>query len=244
MANWRTLGVSEWAVMGLLTIVLGQSSVLSRAQSIASPPSLVENEASSVVLPNAPRPNLPYQTPTESAKFHDYLWNAYGPLGLGENLFVAGIHQWKREPPDWQEGMTGYGERFGSAAGITAVEETARYGIAEFTHEDTRYFRCTCSGFFPRIGHAALSTLTARRENSGQTVFSYANLLAPYVGSTTAVYAWYPSRYGMKDAFRMGNYSLLASVGGNLSLEFLPHGAHSLQARLHLTNRHAAEQGD
>jgi hypothetical protein len=136
--------------------------------------------------------------------------------------------------------MAGYGERFGSAVGISAVQETARYGIAEAAHEDTRYFRCTCGGFFPRLGHAAISTLTARRENDGHSVLSIANLLAPYVGTTTAVYGWYPSRYGMKDAFRMGNYSLLGMVGGNISLEFLPHDAHSLQARLHLTNRRGA----
>jgi hypothetical protein len=229
---------------GFLPFFLGAGCIESRAQSVTSPLALVEDDSFGVVLPSAPRPTRPYQEPTESAKFHDYLWNAYGPLGWGENLFVAGFHQWKRDPPDWREGMTGYGERFGSAVGITAVQETARYGIAAATHEDTRYFGCTCSGFLPRLGHAALSTLTARRENDGQTVFSYASLLAPYVGSTTAVYAWYPSRYGMKDAFRMGNYSLLGNIGGNISLEFLPHEAHSLQARLHLTNRHAAEQGD
>lgn len=235
MANWRMLAVS-----GLLTVLLGQGCVLAGGQSLGNPPSAVVDDGPGIVLPNAPRPIPPYQPPTESARFHDYLWNAFGPLGFGENLFVAGLHQLNREPPDWREGMTGYGERLGSAAGITAAQETARFGIAEVTHEDTRYFRCTCSGFFPRLGHAAISTLTARRENDGHTVFSYANLLAPYVGSTTAVYAWYPSRYGMKDAFRMGNYSLLGNLGGNISLEFLPHDAHSLQARLHLTNRHGA----
>jgi len=240
VAKWRMI----IAVSGLLPVLLGAGCIVSRAQSLSTPPGVVENDAAGVVLPNAPSPVRPYQAPTESAKFHDYLWNAYGPLGLGENLFVAGFHQWTGEPPDWREGMTGYGERFGSAVGITAVQETARYGIAEVAHEDTRYFRCTCSGFLPRLGHAAISTLTARRESSGQTVFSVANLLAPYVGTTAAVYGWYPSRYGVKDAFRMGNYSMLANIGGNISLEFLPRGAHSLQARFHLTNRHAADHDE
>jgi hypothetical protein len=36
----------------------------------------------------------------------------------------------------------------------------------------------------------------------------------------TAVYAWYPNRYNAKDALRMGNYSLLGYVGGNIALEF------------------------
>jgi hypothetical protein len=38
----------------------------------------------------------------------------------------------------------------------------------------------------------------------------------------------------------MGNYSLLAYAGGNLSLEFFYSGPHSLMARMHLNNRHAA----
>lgn len=37
-----------------------------------------------------------------------------------------------------------------------------------------------------------------------------------------------------KDAFRMGNYSLLGYLGGNLGLEFLYSGPHSLISRMHL----------
>ena len=34
----------------------------------------------------------------------------------------------------------------------------------------------------------------------------------------TAVYGWYPGRYGAKDAFRMGNYSLWGTLGQTLLL--------------------------
>jgi hypothetical protein len=56
----------------------------------------------------------------------------------------------------------------------------------------------------------------------------------------TAVYAWYPNRFGAMDAFRMGNYSLLAYIGSNIGLEFFYSGPHSLLARMHLNNLHAA----
>lgn len=36
----------------------------------------------------------------------------------------------------------------------------------------------------------------------------------------TAVYVWYPKRFSAKDAFRIGNYNLLAYMGGNVALEF------------------------
>jgi hypothetical protein len=56
----------------------------------------------------------------------------------------------------------------------------------------------------------------------------------------TAVYAWYPNRYDARDAFRMGNYSLLWYASGNIALEFLYSGPHSLLTRMHLNNRHGA----
>jgi hypothetical protein len=37
-----------------------------------------------------------------------------------------------------------------------------------------------------------------------------------------------------------GNYSLLGYVGGNIALEFLYGGPHSLLSRIHLNNPHAA----
>jgi hypothetical protein len=93
---------------------------------------------------------------------------------------------------------------------------------------------------FPRLSHAVFSTLTARRGEDGHRIFSVPALLAPYVGSTTAVYGWYPRRYDARDAFRMGNYNMLGYVGANIGLEFLYSGPHSLLSRMHLNNRHGA----
>ena len=38
----------------------------------------------------------------------------------------------------------------------------------------------------------------------------------------------------------MGNYSLLAYVGGNIALEFFYSGPHSLLSRMHLNNAHGS----
>jgi hypothetical protein len=102
------------------------------------------------------------------------------------------------------------------------------------------YYRCECKGVFPRLRHAVISTLTARRGEDGHRVFSFPALVAPYAGSMTAVYAWYPGRYNGKDALRMGNYTMLGYVGGNVALEFLYSGPHSLLHRMHLNNGHGA----
>ena len=63
-------------------------------------------------------------------------------------------------------------------------------------------------------------------------------LVSPYVGTMTAVYGWYPNRYGYKDAFRMGNYTLLGFLVQNVATEFLYGGPHSLLSRSHLNKSH------
>jgi hypothetical protein len=40
----------------------------------------------------------------------------------------------------------------------------------------------------------------------------------------------------------MGNYSLLISAGGNISLEFLFGGPHSLLHRMHLNKAHGSPE--
>lgn len=177
-----------------------------------------------------------YVRPTEKTKLRNYLFAVAGPYPLVGAAFAAGISQMGNGVPEWGQGAGGYGKRMGSAFGIAAVSTTTRYGLSAAFREDALYYRCECTGVFPRIKHAVVSTVTARRGTDGHRVFSVPGLVAPYAGAATAVYGWYPDRYSGKDAFRMGNYSLLASVGGNLALEFLFRGPNSWLSRLHLNN--------
>jgi hypothetical protein len=221
--------------------------------SVAAPVSPVSRDewglpnAPEAALPNAGLPDAPqpkntyaYEKPTQKTKFMNYLFDAWGPLPLVGAALVAGIQQAGGHPHEWGGGIGGYGRRFGSDYGIGAITTTTRYGLAQLTGEDTLYYRCECTGFFPRFKHAMFSTLTGRRGDDGHRVFSFPSLVAPYAGSFTAVYAWYPARYSSKDAFRIGNYNLLVYAGGNVLLEFLPSGPHSPLSKFHLQNHHAA----
>jgi hypothetical protein len=186
------------------------------------------------------RRHLAYTRPTEKTKLQNYFFDTYGPYPIVGAALAAGINQADNTPPEWKQGAEGYGKRFASDFGIAAVTTTTRYGFAKALHEDTLYYRCECKGTFPRLSHALVSTFTSRRGSEGHRVFSFPALVAPYAGTMTAVYGWYPGRYGAKDAFRMGNYSLLGYVGGNIALEFLYRGPHSLISRMHLNNTHGA----
>jgi len=185
-----------------------------------------------------------YMPPTRATKSNNYLQEAFGLYPLGTSAVTAGWEQINNSPPEWRGGIGGYSRRFGSAFGMSAVSITTRYALSAPLHQDTMYYRCSCTGVVARARHALFSAFTARSGDDGHTVFSIPELAAPYAGSFAAVYGWYPDRYGAKDAFRIGNYSLLMYMGGNLSLEFMPMGRHSLLARLHFNNAHGATDAD
>jgi len=185
-----------------------------------------------------PEPEVTYTRPTEKTNLRNYFFDTFGPYPILGGALSAGINQATGTPPEWKQGAEGYGKRFGSNFAIAGISTTTRYALAQAFREDTLYYRCECKGVFPRMGHAVISTFTARRGDDGHTVFSVPSLVAPYAGTMTAVYAWYPSRYDVKDGFRMGNYSLLGYIGGNLALEFLYGGPHTLLSRFHLFKKH------
>jgi len=199
-----------------------------------------DSSSSAAVTAAAPI-DLTYIRPTEKTRLVNYAFDTFGPYPIAGAAIAAGINQFDNTPPEWQQTAQGYGKRFASDFGIAAVTTTTRYGLARVFREDTLYYRCACRGVFPRLGHAVLSTFVARRGNDGHSVFSFSALVAPYAGTMTAVYGWYPGRYGAKDAFRMGNYSMLGWVGGNVALEFIYSGPHSLLNRWHLNNGHGAQ---
>ncbi len=229
-------------LMILFPAILGLTflSPLATAQSLVD----AGDSSSAEVLPPTDTTHsqltLTYTRPTEKTKLQSYFFDAFGPYPIAGAAFAAGINQYKGAPPEWKQGMEGYGKRFGSNFAIAGVSTTTRYALAKAFHEDTLYYRCECKGFFPRLNHAVISTFTSRRGDDGHRVFSFPAVVAPYAGTMTAVYGWYPGRYGYKDGFRMGNYSLLGYIGGNIALEFLYSGPHSWFSRMHLNNSHGA----
>ena len=222
--------------MLLAIAALAMLPVLAMAQSLVD-----SGDASGTVVVTAPtQSDLTYTRPTQKIKLRNYVFDSFGPYPIAGAGLAAAVSQAYNTPPEWKQGLDGYSKRFGSNFGIAAVSTTMRYGLAQAFKEDTLYYRCECNGVFPRLRHAVISTLTARRGEDGHRVFSFPALIAPYAGTMTAVYAWYPSRYNGKDALRMGNYTMLGYVGGNIALEFLYSGPHSLLHRMHLDNGHGA----
>ena len=223
-------------------LLLSVVAILAALPDWSTSQSLPDSDASSGTVRNtAPvQVDLTYVRPTQRTEVSNYLFDAFGPYPIVIAAAGAGINQAYNTPPEWHQGSQGYAKRFSSDYGIAAVSTTTRYGLSEAFKEDAMYYRCECRGIFPRLRHALISTLTARRGNDGHLVFSVPALVGPYAGSMAAVYGWYPDRFGIKDAFRTGNYSLLTYAGGNVALEFLYSGPHSLLTRMHLSSMHGS----
>jgi len=235
----ENLGANMRRIMLVMLVAAGFATrpVPTRAQALADSANTSSVNTLGAVASTAPTlPDLTYTRPTQAAKLYNYVFDAFGPYPAVGAGFAASINQAYDTPPEWKQGAEGYGKRFGSNFGIAAVSTTTRYALADAFKEDMLYYRCECKGVFPRLRHALISTLTARRGEDGHLVFSLPALVAPYAGTMTAVYAWYPGRYNGKDAFRMGNYALLGYAGADIGMEFLYRGPHSLLSRMHLNN--------
>lgn len=193
----------------------------------ANPPS--SNSPSDSLL-SAP-PVVAYTPPTEGEKLQLFILQGFGPYAILQATLAGGIQQATKSPPEWGSHWSGFGERVASNFGIDVVTAATHYGLAEISHEDIAYYACRCKGLLPRFRHAVVSTFTGRRGADGHTVFSFAALASPYAGSMTAL-AWYPHRYNAKDGFRLGNYNLASQAGGNLLLEFIYGGPHTLLGHL------------
>ncbi|MGA9462025.1 MAG: hypothetical protein WBV28_04495 [Terracidiphilus sp.] len=237
-STMAVLGLSILRLMVPLLVALFLTALPMTAGSQAL--SASEEFSDSIGTTTAGQLDLTYVPPTQRAKVNNYVFDAFGPYSVVGAAFAAGFNQFTNSPPEWNQGIEGFSKRFGSNFGIEAVSTTTRYGLAQAFREDTLYYRCVCNGLFPRLRHAVISTLTGRQGEDGHRVFSIPGLVAPYAGSMTAVYGWYPSRFEAKDAFRMGNYNLLGDVGANIGLEFFYSGPHSLLSRMHLNNAHGA----
>jgi hypothetical protein len=238
-------GDRDMKMRGLMLLLLAMAglTVLSPLAMAQSPVDSGDS-SSAAVLPSPgtthPQLALTYTRPTEETKLRNYLFDAFGPYPVVGAAIAAGITQADDSPPEWKQSAAGYSKRFESNFGIAAVSTTTRFALAKAFREDALYYRCECKGVFPRLSHAVISTFTGRRGDDGHRVLALSALVAPYAGTMTGVYGWYPGRYGAKDAFRMGSYSMLGYIGQNIALEFFQSGPHSWLSRMHLDNRHGA----
>ena len=93
-----------------------------------------------------------------------------GPFAL---LGLAGTSAWdhlRDDPEEWHDDAGGLGRRVASNAGRILVGQSTRHALAIAMGHSTRYRRCECTGFGPRLGHALVETATDRTRDGGRAL--------------------------------------------------------------------------
>jgi hypothetical protein len=182
----------------------------------SSPDSLPEAQASRLA-----RESLGYRFPSGREQFKTWALNAFGPSAVAGSVVGSAWGQWViDEPPEWPGGGRGFAERFGAASATTAITETSFSLLSAATRQDSRYYRCPCTGLGPRLAHSLKMTFMARRPDGG-AVFSVAKTVSPFVGPLVTRTTIYPDRYTYADGALSGAYAVLMNAGWNLAREFI-----------------------
>jgi hypothetical protein len=166
------------------------------------------------------QPNGTYVRPPAGKRFRRYVNGVVGPLALAKTAATAGIATWRNSPEEWGENWEGFGRRFASGLGRSAIKGTTIYALDETLKLDSGFYRSTKKDFGSRFGNALISTVTARRPNGKRTI-GIPRLVGTYTASVIAYETWYPKRYTYKDGLRSGTISLGFNAAFNLVKEFI-----------------------
>ncbi len=154
-------------------------------------------------------------------KLNLYVEDTYGPGAWLTAAAGAGIRQHLDSPPEWEQGMKGYGRRFVSSLGETAVKNTVQFAVGAALREDPRYFPSERRGIVRRSWHA-MTFAWAPRHDSGGRVPGIARV-AGALSSGFVSNAWYPERLSdTSHALSRAGIMLGGDAARNLFQEFWP----------------------
>jgi len=158
---------------------------------------------------------------TVEEKFELYLEGTYGPGSWLASASTAGIRQWLGSPPEWEQGMKGYGRRFASSMGESAIKNTVQFGVGAALREDPRYFPSARRGVLSRAWHAVSFTFAPRNDNGERTVG--VSRVAGALSSGFVSNTWYPERLSdTSHAISRTGITLGGDAAVNLFREFWP----------------------
>jgi hypothetical protein len=163
----------------------------------------------------------PYQPPTGRQQFRDYLKDSYGLPAMASSVVRSLFAQASQTPSGWGQDWPGYGQRFGSAVAVTAINGNVRYGLETIFHEDMRYIPCHGCSVRRKIGNALLAEITARHDKDGHRFFTVTPIVADFSGPLVAHSFWFPPGHGPVDGLVATRTVLATRVGGHLIREFI-----------------------
>jgi hypothetical protein len=162
----------------------------------------------------------PYVRPTAKEQFVDYLNDSYGLPALARTAARAGYAQGRGKPDEWGQDWPGFGQRFGSAAAVTAIDGNVRYGMEMLFHEDMRYIPCHRCSVKRKLENALMAEVTARHDSDGHRFFTLTPTITDMTGPIIANAYWVPGKTAI-DGFVGSRLIFATRIGGHLFTEFV-----------------------
>jgi Carboxypeptidase regulatory-like domain len=157
---------------------------------------------------------------TPKLKFELALRVSVDPVTFAGTSFLAGINQ-AAGYPDYQQGLKGYGQRFGAIYTNDLTDIMVGGAILpSILHQDPRYFYQGTGTTKSRLLHAMSSPLIARGDN-GRWQPNYSSL-GGYLASGAIANAYYPEKNrGAGLVFNTFAVDLSANVANGVLQEFI-----------------------
>ncbi len=139
------------------------------------------------------------------------------PEAYMKRMFAAGVDQARGVPYQWDDGLTGYAERFASREGqFFTSNSLAALGNAKLGYE-VRYDKCKCTDFRHRMRHAIMRNFLTYDRSEENLRPQWALYGGAFGGGLMAT-AWKPSP---KNAWANGGWAVLGQAGYGALLNFI-----------------------
>ena len=162
----------------------------------------------------------PYDQPSHKDQFYDYLRDSYGWPAFARSGVRSLYAQGRGKPAGWGQDWPGFGQRFGSAVAVTAINGNVRYAMETVFREDMRYIPCHGCGAKKKIENALLAEITARHDENGHRFFTLTPTISDFSGPIIANASWYPDRNPFNGVVAARTV-FATRIGGHLFTEFI-----------------------
>ncbi len=165
---------------------------------------------------------VPYDQPSHTDIFHDYLRDTYGLPALVRTVIRASYAQARGKPTGWGDDAAGFGQRIGANAFSNLISGNVRYGFEELFKEDLRYLPCHRCTIKHKIENALLSEITARHDQDGHRFFTLTPTIADFSGPIVSHVVLYPgSAAGPIPGTVSARTAFATRIGAHLFREFV-----------------------
>lgn len=161
-----------------------------------------------------------YSRPTPNERRKRYISSVVGPVALIRYATVSGVLTARNAPKEWGGKIDGFGKRFASNLGESAISNTVKYGLDEVLEVDSRFYLSRNRSVSARFRNAIFSTVTARNKE-GKRVFGLPKVAGNLAGNVISATTWYPDRYGLSHGLKGSAINLAVDAGVGLFREFV-----------------------